>query len=71
MKKYRLSIILLVTGLILCLLTFNGLMQIEKLNFLIEPYFLFFMFGLLSIFMSAINFIIVLLAEFINLFKRK
>lgn len=68
MKKYRLSLILLSVGVILCLLTFNGLMQIEKLNFLIEPYFILFSLGLFSIFMSILIFILTLLAKAIHFF---
>lgn len=68
MKKYRLSLILLSVGVILCLLTFNGLIQIEKLNFLIEPYFILFSLGLFSIFMSIIIFILTLLAKAIHFF---
>lgn len=68
MKKYRLSLNLLSVGAILCFLTFNGLMQIEKLNFLIEPYFILFSLGLFSIFMSIVIFILTLLAKAIHFF---
>lgn len=71
MKKFRLQIILFLTGVVFCVLTFNGVLQVEKLNFLIEPYFIIFMFGLFFIFLSIVTFLLKILVEFIYFLNRK
>lgn len=71
MNRYKKPLIYLFLGIITFLLSFNGVMQIEKLNFLIEPYFLLFISSLLLIFISIPWLIFLLLKDLINKIKSK
>lgn len=71
MNRYKKPLIYLFLGIIIFLLSFNGVMQIEKLNFLIEPYFLLFISSLLLIFISIPWLIFLLLKDLINKIKSK
>ncbi|MBP1042901.1 hypothetical protein I6N95_17940 [Vagococcus sp. BWB3-3] len=71
MKKYVSPLILFILGSVLYLLTIKGVMGIEKLNFLIAPYFIFWMLSLLLLCIASIWLISLILVALINSFPKK
>ncbi|MGX4686079.1 hypothetical protein JNUCC83_04175 [Vagococcus sp. JNUCC 83] len=55
-----------ILGMITLGLTYNGLMKVELLNFLIDPYFLMFLFGLAMLALALVSLII----ELFSLYKK-
>jgi len=71
MKRYKKPLICLLLGSLIMLLSFDGLMKLEILNFIGEPYFLIFMSGFTLVFIALFWLFVLLLQDLKKLIKSK
>lgn len=70
MKKYWKPAMILLFAIILFLMTIDGVMHLEKLNFLVEPYFLLCLLSVILLIISLIHLVVYFIYDIIFYIKK-
>ncbi len=71
MVRYKTALHMFLIGLVLFLVMLKPVSQVEKLNFLINPYFLLFVLSLLLLFISTVSILLSLLIDLVKIIIKK
>ena len=71
MERYKTALRMFLIGLVLFLVMLKPVSQVEKLNFLINPYFLLFVLSLLLLFISTVSILLSLLIDLVKIIIKK
>lgn len=71
MVRYKTALRMFLIGLVLFLVMLKPVSQVEKLNFLINPYFLLFVLSLLLLFISTVSILLSLLIDLVEIIIKK
>lgn len=71
MMRYKIALRMFLIGLVLFLVMLKPVSQVEKLNFLINPYFLIFVLSLLLLFISTVSILLSLLIDLVKIIIKK
>ncbi|OTP33562.1 hypothetical protein A5798_000293 [Enterococcus sp. 6C8_DIV0013] len=71
MERYKTALRMFLIGLVLFLVMLKPVSQVEKLNFLINPYFLLFVLSLLLLFISTVSILLRLLIDLVKIIIKK
>ena len=71
MVRYKTALRMFLIGLVLFLVMLKPVSQVEKLNFLINPYFLLFVLSLLLLFISTVSILLRLLIDLVKIIIKK
>lgn len=71
MVRYKTALRMFLIGLVLFLVMLKPVSQVEKLNFLINPYFLLFVLSLLLLFISTVSILLSLLIDLVKIIIKK
>ena len=71
MERYKTALRMFLIGLVLFLVMLKPVSQVEKLNFLINPYFLLFVLSLLLLFISIASILLSLLIDLVKIIIKK
>lgn len=71
MERYKTALRMFLIGLVLFLVMLKPVSQVEKLNFLINPYFLLFVLSLLLLFISITSILLNLLIDLVKIIIKK
>lgn len=71
MERYKTALCMFLIGLVLFLVMLKPVSQVEKLNFLINPYFLLFVLSLLLLFISVVSILLSLLIDLVKIIIKK
>lgn len=71
MVRYKTALRMFLIGLVLFLVMLKPVSQVEKLNFLINPYFLIFVLSLLLLFISTVSILLSLLIDLVKIIIKK
>lgn len=71
MVRYKTVLRMFLIGLVLFLVMLKPVSQVEKLNFLINPYFLLFVLSLLLLFISTVSILLSLLIDLVKIIIKK
>lgn len=69
--RYKTALRMFLIGLVLFLVMLKPVSQVEKLNFLINPYFLLFVLSLLLLFISVVSILLSLLIDLVKIIIKK
>lgn len=69
--RYKTALRMFLIGLVLFLVMLKPVSQVEKLNFLINPYFLLFVLSLLLLFISTVSILLSLLIDLVKIIIKK
>lgn len=71
MVRYKTALRMFLIGLVLFLVMLKPVSQVEKLNFLINSYFLLFVLSLLLLFISTVSILLSLLIDLVKIIIKK